>query len=70
MAGCRLDRCTSVDLENMILEFDTQRGGFDYESNEKKLQMQAKKIKLCNFPHSGKIYFGGKFWREFQIAQT
>ncbi len=42
-----LDRCTSVDVENLILEFDAhaQNDSYDFECAEKRLMLQERKKK-------------------------
>ncbi len=37
----RLDRCTSTDIENLILEFNTEKGAYDFEAIEKNI-LQAR----------------------------
>ena len=48
-----LDRCTSTDIENLILEFDAQKNSdYDFESAEKRLSrvLQEERLRLFEFP--------------------
>ncbi len=70
----RLDRCTSTDIENLILEFNTEKGAYDFEAIEKNILQARTKTKKNTFAFSKctdtnrgdygprLVFRGGRLW--------